>query len=67
GSYGIIAVGYSEYDPLSDWSDVKKLAGPDCSQIVASKEELMGGTVDFIQSSIWNATFNGGFYCAPAN
>ncbi|GMR47595.1 hypothetical protein PMAYCL1PPCAC_17790, partial [Pristionchus mayeri] len=66
GSYGIIAVGYTEYQPTADWSDIKKLAG-DCTQIAATKDQLMGDTVDFIQSSIWNATFNGGFYCAPAN
>ncbi|GMT23535.1 hypothetical protein PFISCL1PPCAC_14832, partial [Pristionchus fissidentatus] len=58
-SYGVIAIGYGNQ---ADWSDIKKLGG-ECTQIAATKDDLMLNSVDFVQTQIWNATFNGGIYC----
>ncbi|GMR44434.1 hypothetical protein PMAYCL1PPCAC_14629, partial [Pristionchus mayeri] len=63
-TYGVIAVGFGTQ---ADWSDLNDLAGSDCVSIAASQDALLGQTTSFIQNKIWDAAFNGGRYCAPAN
>ncbi|GMT19780.1 hypothetical protein PFISCL1PPCAC_11077 [Pristionchus fissidentatus] len=62
-SYGVIAVGYGG----GDWTDLTEIAGSDCVSIAADSAALLDTTTAFIQQKIWDATFNGGRYCAPVN